>query len=264
MDNIIFVKSVIVDKVKIKPQFLNDNIQRLLLTLLQAKFEGKCSHHGYIQPGSITILKYSMGSVMAVSLNGDIIYSVQFSAKVCNPSNDTVIQAKVVNTNKFGILAEFSMESPHGKGPVTILEIIVAKNALDDAQAKDLDTIEPGDMIRVKVLGKKFELNDKKISVIGKIIEDEVEKTPSEDGDGADGADSNDDDADEEVDIDDGTAEEDEEGEEKEEKDEEEDEDEDEGEEDEEEDEDDEGDEEGLFSEDVAEIFSDNDSVVSD
>ena len=165
----IFVKSVLVDKIKVKPRYINKNIASYLLLSLKTKFEGKCTHHGFIKPGSISIVKYSLGNVLAVSLNGDMIYHVQFIAKICNPSINTIIDARVVNTNKFGILAEYSIES--GNSRVPILEIIIAKNATDKMQ--ELESIKTNDNIKVKVIGKKFELNDKKISVVGSVVFDD-------------------------------------------------------------------------------------------
>lgn len=165
----IFVKSLLTDKVKIQPKLLNKNVDALILATLKSKFEGKCTHHGYIRPNSISIVKCSMGHVIAVSLNGDVSYNVQFTAAVCNPSIDAIIAAKVLNTNKFGILAEYGITLQNGE-TVPVLEIIVAKNALDANSSVDFESIKIGDTINVMVLGKKYELNDQKISVIGKII----------------------------------------------------------------------------------------------
>lgn len=257
MDSL-FVKSILIDKVKVKPRFINKNIQQLLLTTLQKKFEGKCSQHGYIKTDSISILRYSMGNVMAVSLNGDVIYTVQFAAKVCNPSIDTVVSARVVNTNKFGILAEYSSSDK-----VPILEIIIAKNTIEDHhKLKEIDALKPNDVVRIKVVGKKFELGDKKISVVGTIVFDEEDVTKQEKN--HDASDDEQEDNDVDIDINDEEEENDEDGNvdddvDDNQKEDEEVEIENEGVEEEEDDED----EDELFSDNDSEFFSDNDSEVA-
>jgi len=164
----VFIKSLLTDKVKINPKYLGKDIESVLQKHLQAKFEGRCSHHGYIRPSSISIYKYSIGRLIAVSLNGDIQYNIQFYADVCNPAPGSILKAKVVNTNKFGILAECSIQ--HKGDIVPVLEVIVLKNATDIAADIDVESIKPNDYIFIEVQGKKHTLNDKKISVVGKIV----------------------------------------------------------------------------------------------
>jgi hypothetical protein len=115
---------------------------------------------------------------MDVSLNGDIIYNVQFYASVCNPSVGSIVQAKVINTNKFGILAECTILLRNENVP--ILEIIIAKSSIDENNTVNIENIKPHDLITIEVLGKKYELNDKKISVVGKIMTGNVQHLESE------------------------------------------------------------------------------------
>lgn len=190
----IFVKSLLTDKVKVSPKYLGNGTQNILLKHIQIKFEGKCSHHGYIRPGSISIYKYSMGKVVAVSLNGDISYNVQFYADVCNPSPGSVLKAKVVNTNKFGILAECSISYKGNNVPV--LEVIVLKNTGELPPDIDIESIKTNDMILIEVQGKKHTLNDKKISVVGKIVSNKNGNTKLEGEETDDAEEMNDEDDD--------------------------------------------------------------------
>lgn len=166
MDDI-FVTTLVTEKIKIKPTHIGKSIPRLLLAALRMRFEGKCSHHGYIKPGSIRIVKHSMGHIVAVSLNGDIQYTVQFHADVCNPAPGSVVRATVSKINKFGILAECGMLIDDKY--IALLDIIVAKYMIDQDNI-DVTNIKQGDPLNIQILGQKFELDDKKISVIGKIV----------------------------------------------------------------------------------------------
>lgn len=173
--NDFFVKTCLTDKVKIQPKYLCKNVSDVIQRNLVNKFEGKCSYHGYIKTGSIKLSKVSLGQVQAFSLNGDIIYNVSYYAEVCNPSIGSIVKAKVVNMNKFGILAECGITLDGGYVP--ILEIIVAKNTVEiSSEEVDFDAIKVDEDLFIEILGKKYELNDKKISVVGKIIQTKSEK----------------------------------------------------------------------------------------
>lgn len=160
----LFIRALLNDNVKLKPKFVTKDSQRYILEKLKKTFEGCCTYHGYIKADSIEIVKVSCGVVKDVTLNGDTLFNTTYYADVCNPIIGSVITAKVVNTNMFGILAENGLDINGKYYP--ILEIIVAKNA-----NSDLDKIKVGALINVEVIGKKYELEDKKITVVGKVVE---------------------------------------------------------------------------------------------
>lgn len=164
----IFIRSLLQDRVKLKPNMMGKNIQKVLEHVLVNKLEGKCSQYGYIRKGSVGVYKYSTGQVMSASLNGDMLFTVQYYADVCNPLEESTVTATVINANKFGILAECAVVD--GDVKHTVLEIIVAKNTHTLQSEIDLQEIKIGDKVLVEVLGKKYELNDKKISVVGRIV----------------------------------------------------------------------------------------------
>jgi hypothetical protein len=72
--------------------------------------------------------------------------------------------------NRFGILAEVRIAEDHYS--TSVLEIIIAKNSVSIVSDIDLDKIKIGDEVNIEVVGKKFNLGDKKISVIGKIVKE--------------------------------------------------------------------------------------------
>ena len=160
----IFIKTLLQDKVRIKPAELTSTIEQDILAILQNKFEGKCTKHGYIKNRSINIDKCGMGYVQTFSLNGDIIFNVSYYADVCNPAIGSIIDAKVVNMNKFGILAELSVKKD------VILEIIIAKSMVNIVNEIPIDNYSINDIITLEILGKKYELGDKKVSIVGRTV----------------------------------------------------------------------------------------------
>jgi hypothetical protein len=101
-------------------------------------------------------------------LNGDVEYIVKYSADVCNPAVGSSVKAKVVNQNMFGILAECSIKNGSITRPV--LEIIIAKVSSTNDPEVNVESVNVGDIINVEIVGKKFELDDTKITIVGKII----------------------------------------------------------------------------------------------
>lgn len=174
----VFVKSLLVDRVKLSPQQLAKDYKDTVAHALRAKMEGRCTRHGYIRPNSIEVVKISPGALRMFSLNGDVVYTVAYKAQVCNPAVNSIVEAHVTNTNKFGVLAEVWIEASDSNGlpkRATVLEIIIAKQGA--FASDDVHNVQVGDKVNVEILGKKFELNDKRISAVGKI----VKRAPPED-----------------------------------------------------------------------------------
>ena len=172
MDNV-FIRALLTDKVKLKPNQVTKEYAKYILNKLRATYEAKCTYHGYIKPKSIEVSKISVGKSIDGSLNGDAMFNVVYYADVCNPTVGSTVKAKVVNTNMFGILAENGVDIDGTFYP--ILEIIVAKNSSVKSDV-DLEKIKIGDVVNIEVVGKKFELNDLKITVVGKVIENQKQK----------------------------------------------------------------------------------------
>ena len=158
-ENKVFLNSILYKKVALEPKYLNKNVDKYLLNNLRMNLEGKCIKEGFVEQDSINIIRRSVGKTYGCDFSGNIIYDIVYSAKICNPAENNIIRCVIKNINKLGVLAE--------NGP---LSIIVAKQYHQDKSI--FKNIEVGDYINVKVLGKKFELNDFKISVIGQIVKE--------------------------------------------------------------------------------------------
>lgn len=164
-------KVLLKETIKLEPRYLVKSFKDEILHRLKQKVEGICTKHGYIKKGSVELYKVTPGVIELVSLCGNILYEVFFYADVCNPLIGSVIKsAKVVNLNRLGILAEVHVSDDKFSG--SVIEIIIAKNSVNIISDIDLDKIKVGDEINVEVVGKKFNINDKKVSVIGRIVKE--------------------------------------------------------------------------------------------
>lgn len=171
MNNDSFVLSLLNEKVKLSAKYLNKNYKQHLVKILQDRNEGKCSKHGYIKKGSIEIKRVSVGALEIQSLRGFVNYDIQFSAMVCNPTKGSILKCTVLNSNNFGVLCVCGLNN--GPNFVPIIDIIIPKNSLTIRSDSDInvESLQKGEIINVEIIGKKFEINDSKISAVGRIVE---------------------------------------------------------------------------------------------
>lgn len=155
--------------VYLSPAELDAQYQQRLEDKLKKTYEGICTKHGFIKPGSIEIVKKSPGTFIKEYFNGFIKFELQCRAETCNPVQGSIVNAVIKNKNQLGILAESSMDD------IPILDIIVPIKTAGIISQVNLDTLQIGDTISVEVMGKKFQMTDKKISVIGRVIQGKEE-----------------------------------------------------------------------------------------
>jgi len=171
--------------IELSPYDLNQDFTAVIKEKLQTKLEGICTRHGYIKPGSLEIIRRSSGKFIKQHFNGHIHFDILCKGEVCNPPKGLIVEAQVKNKNTLGLLAEGNMIIDNTKVP--ILDIIIPKKAAGIISEVNIDDIEIGDTINVMIMGKRFQMNDNKISIIGRAVKDKNEEKvePLESGDEA-------------------------------------------------------------------------------
>jgi DNA-directed RNA polymerase subunit E'/Rpb7 len=145
---------------------IDKNLKETINKKIKKEYEGKCIVEGYIQKDSCKIISYSSGLIKGVN----IIYDVVFRCKTCFPVEGMNINCIAINiTKSAGIRAEIAGISP---SPAVIF-ITRDHHYNDDNFSK----IKEGDVFSATVIGQRFELNDKFISIIAKLIEPSSQKT---------------------------------------------------------------------------------------
>lgn len=139
------------------------NILEVIEQNVSANFEGKCIVEGYLKIGSTKIITYSSG-VITRGIN--ISFEVVFECDVCFPVEGMLISCIAKNITKAGIRADSADEEP---SPVVVF---VAKdhNYNNDAFSE----VKEGDKFNVRVIGQRFELNDKYVSIIGELVKPKI------------------------------------------------------------------------------------------
>lgn len=171
----IFQNMLLNEKIKLEPQLLTKNYREVLKHILNKKIGNKCTKYGYIKSDSLKIYKVNPGEIEQSSLNGYCIYNVYFYADLCNPYSGQYIEAKINNINTFGILALSGYVGGDDKF-TTVLEIIITKdkNNKNITSSVDIDNLNINDSIIIEVIGKKFQLGDLKIQIVGKVVDDKL------------------------------------------------------------------------------------------
>ena len=175
-----FVETKLYDVVKLAPKLCTKSYKKHILSILKKKYEGICSKHGYIYNDSIYDLYVKCGKIEIHSFHGYTLFNVTFQAKLFNPSVGNIISCVVKNMNSFGILCTYGI-TDHNNIYSTIIDIIIPKQSLNIIENKNLiDSVQINSIVNVEIMGKKFLLNNKKISAIGNIVQNQDNVSPVE------------------------------------------------------------------------------------
>ena len=161
----IFVESILSTNIQLKPSEYNKDMDSIILEKLKNKVEGKCDKNGYIKPGSVEIIKRSMGQLLQAQFNGCSTFKVWYKILTCNPVEGMIVKCSVLNRNKMGLFCELYNHDP---SPLTI--ILAKQHHLKDDRYED---IKIGSSVDVQIVGIRFEYNDTQISCIGRLYSDE-------------------------------------------------------------------------------------------
>ena len=154
----LYMKMMLFKKIMLPYNNIGNNIDAILLDKLSSQLEGKCNNEGYIKPNSISLVTYSSGLIKG----NNVLFDVSYECQVCRPCEGMKLSCIVRNVTKAGIRAEInSNHSP--------LVIFIARD--HHHKSKYFSTQKEGNIITVRVIGQRFELNDKYISVIATLIE---------------------------------------------------------------------------------------------
>ena len=167
----LFISTKIKSSLSIEPKDLNNNLNKKIIKKIRQEVEGKCIKNGYVRKNSVKMVKRSLGQCLTSHFNGNIIFHIEYLVDLCNPLEGAIIECSIINSNKMGILAEILGvdDSP--------LNILLAKQQhIDNDEFEDL---REKDIIKIRVLGKRYEFGDYQITIIG-LLESEYQKQYNE------------------------------------------------------------------------------------
>lgn len=148
--------NMIIDEQILVPFQLCSSPDKYFMNYAKNQLEGRCRKEGYISIHSMTLDSYSGGLLYADSVSFD----VRFHADVCNPLVDMVTECKIINNTKIGIRGIYQEKD----NPIIFFV------SREHNPKKNFDEYFIGQMLPVKIIGTRFELNDTSISSISEII----------------------------------------------------------------------------------------------
>jgi DNA-directed RNA polymerase subunit E'/Rpb7 len=161
----IYSRSLITRKLMLPIISIGSNIKEVIEQNISTNFEGRCLVEGYIKPNSSKVITYSSGKIERGTF---ILFEVVFECEVCFPVEGTKILCVAKNITKAGIRAESADSNP---SPVVVF---IARDHHYNNQY--FSTIQENDKFEVRVLGQRFELNDKYVSIIGELVKPKQDK----------------------------------------------------------------------------------------
>ena len=144
---------------------IGKNIKEVIEENIKSNFEGKCLVEGFIKPNSAKIITYSSGIIYRGS---SVSFEVIFECEVCFPVEGMLVSCVAKNITKAGIRAESATDIP------TPVVVFIAKD--HHYNIAHFNDVKEGDKINVRIIGQRFELNDKYVSIIGELEKPSVEK----------------------------------------------------------------------------------------
>ena len=154
----LYSSAIITQTVHLAITNIGRNLDNTLKNIISHNIEGKCISEGYIKPESVNLISYSNG----VQNGYNIVFEVVIECQTCNPVEGMIIPCIAKNITKAGIRASVNDEN-------NPLVIFVARD--HNYLSKVFSDIEENQEIKIRVIGQRYELNDKYISVIGELIE---------------------------------------------------------------------------------------------
>jgi DNA-directed RNA polymerase subunit E'/Rpb7 len=164
----IYTRCLLTRKIVLPITIVGKNLNEVIEEFIQNNFESKCVVEGYVKPNSSKIIRYSSG---VIERGNNVVFEIVFECDVCFPVEGMLISCTVKNIVKAGIRAESANDVP---SPIVVF---VAKDHHFNNQL--FNETQVGDIITVRVIGQRFELNDKYVSIIGELVK-EKEYTPKQ------------------------------------------------------------------------------------
>ena len=163
-DRAIYLASLVHRRVVLDVAELGGDLAIRLESSVAADIEGKCIVEGFVRPQSVKIVSYSSGLLSSSFAE----FAVVVQCDVCCPTEGQSLRCVVTNVTKAGVRAEIE-QSP------SPLMIFVARD--HHHKDKDFNAVEPGQKVKVRVIGQRYELNDPYVSVIATLISNGRERS---------------------------------------------------------------------------------------
>jgi len=158
----VYSRTLITRNVTIPIMNIGRMLRETIEKILSLTIDSKCILEGFVKTDSIKIITYSSGIIQG----SNVMFEVVFECEVCFPVEGMLVNCVAKNITKAGIRAESSSEIP------SPFIVFIARD--HHYMVPYFSTIEEGGKFTARVIGQRFELNDKYVSIIAELIEPKV------------------------------------------------------------------------------------------
>jgi DNA-directed RNA polymerase subunit E'/Rpb7 len=162
--NTIYSRCLITRNILLPITNIGKNIKETIEKNIIFNYEGKCVVEGFIKPNSSKIVTYSSGLIQGINISFEVV----FECEICCPVEGMLISCTAKNITKAGVRAESADETP---SPVVVF---VARD--HHFSVSQFSNIQEGDKFVARVIGQRFELNDKYVSIIAELVVEKAQK----------------------------------------------------------------------------------------
>lgn len=160
MEYSVYARNMISAKIHLKMSEVGDSTKLNLERKIVQKTEGKCVPEGFVRPDSVKVVTYSSG-VVKMNL---IEFQVVFECLICNPVEGQTVECTTKSITKAGIHAEVMTDNKF-----IPMKIFVARD--HNYSNRMFGVIKENEQINVRIIGKRFELNDPYIVAIASLVD---------------------------------------------------------------------------------------------
>ncbi len=158
-ESLLYSRAVLSQKVQLPFILVGTNIEKTIQHTISSKIEGKCIVEGYVKPGSIKIINISSGTLQGRFIDFEVV----FECSICCPVEGMQIKCYAKNITQAGIRAFTSLEEKNSP-------VIIYVSRDHHSSNEYFNSVKEKDAIRIRVIGQRFELNDKQVSIIGELL----------------------------------------------------------------------------------------------
>lgn len=170
----IYTKQLINKKIIVPFNKYSLEIVNYFLEYANKNFMGRCCKEGYISGDYVKVIKYSAPKLDKNDLHFDIV----FEFNVYYPYEEQELYTYISNITKIGIKSVFSVND--NKNPLTVFvsrlqnphAFINQDNVGNNEIEKSSNNYNNGDVIKIKIIGYRFEVNDSSVYALGELIKE--------------------------------------------------------------------------------------------
>jgi DNA-directed RNA polymerase subunit E'/Rpb7 len=156
----VYIPNMISTKIHLKMSEVGKDTKSNLERKIVQRTEGKCIPEGFVRPDSVKVVTYSSG-VIKMNL---VEFQVVFQCLICNPAEGHEVECVTKSITKAGIHAEVMTDNKF-----IPMKIFVARD--HNYSNQQFGNIKENETIKVRIIGKRFELNDPYIVAIASLID---------------------------------------------------------------------------------------------